>query len=104
MVRSVYYQSSGNCHVWILFRNGENCLFAGSLFQVLKYRNLKLNFGDQPNLLELKLSTDSELIIYGLSLETPTGIQVDNIALRGKSLPEFYKVRFKQVYRNGQSC
>ncbi len=53
---------------------------------------LMLNFGDTPNLLELKFQTTSELVIYGLSMESPFGIMVDNIALRGKSTPEFVRL------------
>ncbi len=86
----LYYQSSGNSHIEVI-RN-EKAVYTQKLVSGTKIQELKLNFGEQPNLLELKLSTDTELIVYGLSLETPTGIQVDNIALRGKSLPEFTRL------------
>ena len=89
MVR-MFYQSSGMSSLDVI-QNGKT-VYSQELISGSKIQELKLNFGDQPNLLELKLSTDTELIIYGLSLETPTGIQVDNIALRGKSLPEFTRL------------
>jgi len=61
---------------------------------------LRFNLGETPKSVKMEFLTLSGITIYGLNLESPTGIMVDNIALRGRAYPEFSRIdttRLKQM-------
>ena len=96
----IYYQTPGASTLEV-FKDGKP-VHKQELKANAIINELKLNFGETPSVLELMFTTSSELSLYGLSMESPTGIQVDNIALRGKSTPEFTRLdqdKFRQMAR-----
>jgi lysophospholipase L1-like esterase len=51
--------------------------------------SIGLNFDQTPEDLKIEFSTNDSLWITGLSLDSPWGVFVDNIALRGRAYPPF---------------
>lgn len=73
-------------------------LFAGDslieqkLFQPLSYQSLNWNLGSTPDELRISFKGKDSPDVYGLSLESPTGIHLDNIGMRGSSGTIFRKM------------
>jgi len=96
-VVSMYYRASGMSHVSFALNDRE------PVVKELKgnaIRELRFLLGRTPHSLDLRFTTNGEITVYGLALESPTGIMVDNIALRGMAVPGWTKIdtsRLKQM-------
>jgi hypothetical protein len=67
------------------------------------YQKFMWNLGDTPEKLKLEFSPESNLSLFGVSLDNSWGIAVDNIPLRGSSGLEFSKtdtVILKKMYKD----
>lgn len=66
--------------------------YAATLVGTKKLNVYKLEFDQPISDIELKFASKISPQIYGVSLESPTGIQVSNIAMRGNSGTDFHKL------------
>lgn len=67
------------------------------------YQKFKWNLGDTPEKLKLEFNPESNLSLFGVSLDNSWGIAMDNIPLRGSSGLEFSKtdtVILKKMYKD----
>ncbi|NQU86772.1 MAG: hypothetical protein HQ541_13525 [Mariniphaga sp.] len=97
-VLSVFYRASGNSDIKIHLN--ENRAEAKELITSADINELRFSLEEIPEEVELLFSTNEKITVYGLNLESPSGIMVDNIALRGRSYPEFSRIetsRLKQM-------
>ncbi|VAW18921.1 hypothetical protein MNBD_BACTEROID01-1848 [hydrothermal vent metagenome] len=97
-VACIFYMASGKSSIKITL--DERRQYAQKLSTKGYINELRLNLGATPEIMKAVFSTDSEITVYGLSLESPKGIIVDNIALRGRAFPGFSMMdttRFKQM-------
>ncbi len=89
-VVSIFYKADKNSEVE-LESNGEK-LYTQTLAATNEVEEIRFNLQTTPEKIKLKFKTSSEITIYGLNLESPNGIMVDNIALRGRAHPSFTKI------------
>ena len=97
-VLSIFYRASGNSSVSVQL--DENIPVDKMLAGSSEIREIRFNLGKTPGKLDMHFSTDEKITVYGLNLESPSGIMVDNIALRGRAYPEFTRIdtsRLKQM-------
>ncbi|MBN1821756.1 MAG: hypothetical protein JXR31_14490 [Prolixibacteraceae bacterium] len=97
-VLSILYKASGKSDVKVNI--DENTEITRELKTGSKIYEMRFNLEKNPEMVDLEFSTCDEVTMYGLNLESPNGIMVDNIALRGRSYPEFSKIdttRLKQM-------
>ena len=66
-------------------------IYKGNIVKTTSVSVLDFDFNFTPVSTELYFQTTDSLEITAFSLETKSGIQVDNIALRGQSFPPFSK-------------
>ncbi len=85
----IFYTSSDTC----LFNAEEsgNPIYKKKILPTSETKNISLSFDTTPSVLRLKFKSKESFSIAGISLESSSGIMVDNIALRGKSYPDFLK-------------
>jgi|WetSurMetagenome_2_1015567.scaffolds.fasta_scaffold28784_2 hypothetical protein len=99
-VLRIFYRASGKSQVSVTLN--ADITNVNELSACEEICEMHYNLVCTPQEVELRFSTSSEITIYGLNLESPTGIMVDNIALRGLSSPEFTKIdtiRLQQMAR-----
>ncbi len=97
-VACIFYMAHGKSSIEITL--DERRQYAQKLSTKGYINELRLNLGATPEMMKVVFSTNSEITVYGLSLESPKGIIVDNIALRGRAFPGFSMMdttRFKQM-------
>lgn len=97
---TIYYRTGGQSEI-ALARDGNQPLVK-KLEPGDQISELRFDLGSTPESLEIGFTTNSEITVYGLNLESPGGVMVDNIALRGRSAPEFSRIdssRLKQMAR-----
>lgn len=97
---TVFYRAKGESKI-LLKRTGELSINE-SLKTDDNVNELKFALGTTPGEVELEFSTDSELTVYGLNLESNGGIMVDNIALRGRATPEFSRIDTSRLSQMAQ--
>ena len=83
----MFYRSPGDFAV-VVKQEGK-VIYQGQINATTEIRALNFNFSYTPPSIELFLQSTDSLVITGFSLETKSGIQFDNIALRGLSYPPF---------------
>ncbi len=83
----LYYTSKDSCLVTV--RQGRDLIYSGYLLPQNKVSTLDFQFNRTPDDIRFDFATKDSLNIAGLSLETGSGVLVDNIALRGLSYPTF---------------
>ncbi len=69
--------------------NSANPFYSEREDSVHSTASIELSFDQTPDDLKIKFSTNDSLWISGLSLDSPWGVFVDNIALRGLAYPPF---------------
>ncbi|WP_163709094.1 GDSL-type esterase/lipase family protein [Mangrovibacterium lignilyticum] len=69
--------------------NSAQPVFQTQIDTIDQVQEFKMSFNETPDDLKLSFSTNDSLWVTGLSLESETGVFVDNIALRGLSYPPF---------------
>lgn len=89
-VLSIFYRASGYSNVSVTLNTNQPVVKELTTNGCIN--ELSFTLEDKPENVEIRFSTASEITVYGLNLESPTGIMVDNIALRGRSCPEFSKI------------
>ena len=97
-ILSIFYRAAANSHVSVSLN--KNKQIVRELSTGNDVHELRVNLVEIPEDVELNFSTSSEITVYGLNLESPRGIMVDNIALRGCSYPGFTRIdttRLKQM-------
>ncbi len=96
-VVSLYYRASGMSQVSLALNDREPVVKEIKSHAI---RELRFHLGRTPGSLELRFETNGEITVYGIALESPTGIMVDNIALRGMAVPGWTRIdtsRLKQM-------
>ena len=83
----LYYSAKDSCQVTL--REGRETIYSGYLLANTEVATLDFQFNRTPNNIRFDFQTRDTINISGLSLETSTGVLVDNIALRGLSYPTF---------------
>jgi hypothetical protein len=83
----LYYQAKDSCQVTV--RQGRQTIYSGYLLPKEKVSTLAFQFNRTPDNIRFDFTSKDTLNISGLSLESGTGVLVDNIALRGLSYPTF---------------
>jgi len=83
-VVSLYYRASGRSRVSLAMNNRHPVV---QELQGNAVKELRIHLGQTPEILDLQFTTNGEITLYGLTLESPAGIMVDNIALRGMAYP-----------------
>lgn len=81
---SIHY---GNCTERTLITVYENgvILLRDSLFTDGKYHNFKIRFEQQPKEIMVELESKISPDFYGVTLDEPLGVRVDNVAMRGEA-------------------
>ncbi|PTN08804.1 GDSL-type esterase/lipase family protein [Mangrovibacterium marinum] len=87
-VRLFYY---ANDSVRISCSNAARPVFEKQSAPTLATSNIELDFDQTPKELTIQFTAKDSLWIAGLSLDSPWGVFVDNIALRGQAFPPFSK-------------
>jgi lysophospholipase L1-like esterase len=83
----LYYQAKDSCQVTV--KQGRQTIYTGYLLPKDKVSTLDVQFNRTPDDIRFDFNSKDTLNISGLSLESGTGVLVDNIALRGLSYPTF---------------
>jgi lysophospholipase L1-like esterase len=83
----LYYTAKDSCLVKV--RQGREIIYSGYLLPQNKISTLDFQFNRTPDDIRFDFTAKDSLNIAGLSLETGSGVLVDNIALRGLSYPTF---------------
>lgn len=83
----LYYWATDSCQVTV--RQDQDTIFAGYLLPEKKVSTLDFQFNRTPDDIHVDFHVKDTLNICGLSLETKSGVLVDNVALRGQSYPLF---------------
>lgn len=86
---------------WCEFYDGPALIGADSLEEGGSFRIKEYNVGNGSNTHQLKFSGKDSPDFYAISLESETGVLVDNIALRGSSGTFFHQInngQLKQFY------
>jgi hypothetical protein len=89
-VLSIFYRATSKAELKIKINSDSTTI--NDLPGCDKICEMRYDLGKTPKELELRFTTSSDLTVYGLNLESPAGIMVDNISLRGLSSPEFSKI------------
>lgn len=89
-IASIFYKATGSSEINIYIN--EELRHTQPLEQYNTIKELRLNLGKTPEKIKFLFQTDSEITVYGISLESPGGIIVDNVALRGKAFPGFTRI------------
>ncbi|MGQ7870675.1 hypothetical protein [Sunxiuqinia sp. sy24] len=84
----LYYTARDSCRV--IVRQGREVIYSGYLLPHQKVSTLDFQFNRTPEDIHFDFLAKDTLNIAGLSLESGTGVLVDNIALRGLSYPTFH--------------
>jgi len=83
----LYYTAKDSCLVTVM--QGRDMIYSGYLLPQNELATLDFRFNRTPDDIRLDFAAKDSLNIAGLSLETVSGVLVDNIALRGLSYPTF---------------
>lgn len=83
----LFYSASDSVNIECL--NAANPVYSEQEDSVQSIASVALRFDQTPDDLKIKFSTNDSLWISGLSLDSPWGVFVDNIALRGLAYPPF---------------
>lgn len=86
-IMKLYYWTKDSCDVSV--RQGRQQIYSGTLIPEEKVSTLDFQFNRTPDDIRFDFETRDTLNICGLSLESDSGIFVDNVALRGLSYPTF---------------
>ncbi|MCX6244046.1 MAG: hypothetical protein NTU98_05015 [Bacteroidetes bacterium] len=82
--------------------NGESQIRTDTLVQSRSLKEYELLFNNSPSSLTIRFSGQGSPDFYGICLDTPSGISVDNIAIRGSSGLEFTRMNpalLTEIYR-----
>lgn len=85
----LYYTANDSCQIEV--RDGKKLIYQGSLPPHKQVSTLDFRFNQTPEDIRVDFNVKDSLSVTGLSLESETGVLVDNVALRGLSYPEFLK-------------
>ena len=91
----LYYTAKDSCQVTV--RQGRTQIFSGYLLPKEEVSTLDFQFNRTPDDIRFDFNASDTLNIAGLSLETSSGVLVDNIALRGLSYPTFESSNRKNI-------
>lgn len=83
----LYYTAKDSCLVTVM--QGRDVIYSGFLIPQNELATLDFQFNRTPDDIRFDFAAKDSLNIAGLSLETGSGVLVDNIALRGLSYPTF---------------
>lgn len=83
----LYYTAKDSCLVTVM--QGRDLIYSGYLLPQHQISTLDFQFNRTPDDIRFDFAANDSLNIVGLSLETGSGVLVDNIALRGLSYPTF---------------
>lgn len=83
----LYYTAKDSCLVTVM--QGRDMIYSGYLIPQNELATLDFQFNRTPDDIRFDFAAKDSLNIAGLSLETGSGVLVDNIALRGLSYPTF---------------
>ncbi len=83
----LYYTAKDSCLVTVM--QGREMIYSGYLLPQNQLATLDFQFNRTPDDIRFDFAAKDSLNIAGLSLETGSGVLVDNIALRGLSYPTF---------------
>lgn len=86
-IMKLYYWTKDSCDVSVL--EGRQQIYSGTLMPEKKVSTLDFQFNRTPDDIRFDFEARDTLNICGLSLESDSGIFVDNVALRGLSYPTF---------------
>ncbi len=85
----LFFSNSESASITILANN--DTIASYQLKKSLKLRSLKVAFPNTPTELDIKVESKGIFTMNALSLETPNGVIVDNIPIRGWSYAPFIK-------------
>ncbi len=95
------FYGGAQAKTWCEFYDGPALIGADSLEEGGSFRIKEYNVGNGSNTHQLKFSGKDSPDFYAISLESETGVLVDNIALRGSSGTFFHQInsgQLKQFY------
>jgi hypothetical protein len=88
--------------VKVSFFNGQSCFRTDTLELSHSLKDYELSFNDTPPDLTIRFSGSGSPDFYGVCLDTPSGVSVDNIPIRGSSGLEFTRMNpalLTDIYR-----
>jgi lysophospholipase L1-like esterase len=91
------FYGGAQAKTWAEFYDGPALVAADSLEAGGSFRVKEYNRTQGSNVHTFKFSGEDSPDFYGLSLESPTGVMVDNIALRGSSGTFFHQISLSQL-------
>jgi lysophospholipase L1-like esterase len=91
------FYGGAQARTWAEFYDGPALVAADSLEAGGSFRVKEYNRTQGSNQHTFKFSGTDSPDFYGLSLESPTGVMVDNIALRGSSGTFFHQINLSQL-------
>ena len=91
----LYYTAKDSCLVTV--RQGRTQIFSGYLLPKDEVSTLDFQFNRTPDDIRFDFNANDTLNIAGLSLETGSGVFVDNVALRGLTYPTFESSNQKTI-------
>ena len=91
----IFYSNPGKTILRLLIN--DSIFLTDTLLKSNEIKLKQLDFSRGPKEFKLQFSSNSSLIIYGISLEGNKGVVLDNIPLRGASGTEFSKVNYNSL-------
>lgn len=86
----LFYRAKGEFIV--IIKEGGQLIYKGRIAKSEKQKALNFSFNSTPESAEIYFETTDTLVVSGISLESMSGVLVDNIALRGYSYPTFTRL------------
>ena len=83
----LYYWATDSCQ--ITAKQGRDTVYSGYLLPENKVSTLDFQFNQTPGDIRFDFRAKDTLNICGLSLESKSGVMVDNVSLRGQAYPLF---------------